>query len=139
MIQANELRIGNLIGLNLSEFPQNFFKVLEVAETNMKVTDDWIRTEKRPESHFFDCDLMEGIPLTPEWLERAGFEECSHHFGTYFKNENCWIYMFPKSEKFELELIAGSERFNLCRQYNSNVHTLQNLYFSLTGEELKFK
>lgn len=76
-MNAIELRIGNLIGLTLKEFPDNYFRVIEVAQTNMKVTDSW--RGMTTSTTFFDAEIMEGIPLTPEWLERAGFEKMPIH------------------------------------------------------------
>jgi len=90
-----------------------------------------------------DGDLIEsltGIPLTEEWLLKLGFEKpfnvvlneyypdySFNHFHVDLKIEDnmsvCYIYC-----------IKGSFRF-----VNYHVHQLQNLYFTLTGEELIIK
>ena len=70
---------------------------------------------------------FEPIPLTEEWLLKFGFE----------------VYKFDHKEnqyRFKDRLIVI--RDNLFYDYGTgviikHVHQLQNLYFALTGEELK--
>ena len=72
-IQATELRIGNFIGMNLEEYPNNFFTALEIGET-MKVYEGLITlkgaTIKRVETSFMYVDDFEPIPLNEDWLVR---------------------------------------------------------------------
>lgn len=79
------------------------------------------------------------IPLTEEWLTKAGFKP----WGTYDylwkkgRNHACTIIQ-------EEEFKGGKEWFELRGVKNGHViieyvHQLQNLYFPLTGEELKFE
>lgn len=75
--------------------------------------------------------LPEPITLTPEWLEKFGFE--NHKL------------ILPYNGAFQSYLIAqlGDSRIQICKNgyyaYDPEVryvHQLQNLYFALTGEEL---
>lgn len=70
--------------------------------------------------------MINPIPLTDEWLLNFGFDK-NDHYACYSK--------IVKSGEFVLD-----ENFVLCDiQLNVKleyVHQLQNLYFSLTGEEL---
>jgi len=79
-IQATELRIGNFIGMNLEEYPNNFFTALEIGET-MKVYDGLITLKganiKRVETSFMYVDDLEPIPLNEDWLVRLGFDKVS--------------------------------------------------------------
>ena len=128
-IQASELRIGNFIGMNLEEYPNNFFTALEIGET-MKVYEGLITLKgaiiKRVETSFMYVDDFEPIPLTEDWLVRFGFE----------------VYEFDHKEnqyRFKERLIVI--RDGCFIDYGSSVsikyvHTLQNLIFALTGTEL---
>ncbi len=75
------------------------------------------------------------IPLTPEILEKAGFDEWAKGHWK-MSNSSCkrgWSkefnYYLPY---FELSTYVG----NVKLKY---VHQLQNLYFALTGEEIEIK
>ena len=108
-MKANELRIGNIVST------WNGIK--------MKLDED-------------DLEIMFGarnyedfypIPLTPEILEKCGFEKSSftQWRDNYFTLTDIDTkYLFCKSES--IEVIATI-------QY---LHQLQNLYFALTGNEL---
>ena len=106
-MKANEFRIGNLIQ------PQQPTKI-----------EHWMLNRK-----------IEGnvslipIPLTEEWLEKLGFE----------KINRCMTLSFEKN-KFQLEnnilYWQQCEFADWCKFPCEYVHTLQNLYFAVTGVEL---
>lgn len=82
-------------------------------------------------------DFKEGIPLTPEWLERFGF---------YKVGEDDWRISefrirFTEFDQpaFNLWTNGDSEFCESIGQDIKYVHQLQNLYFALTGEELELK
>lgn len=68
---------------------------------------------------------IEPIPLTEEWLVKLGFEKILWDDFTFFRNKG-----------LDIEIHNGG--FYANRKIE-NVHTLQNLYFALTGEELTIK
>ncbi len=139
-MKITELRVGDFIGMNLKEFPQNLFTVLEVGET-MKVV-NFITTPdntnlKRRESEYFDIADFEPIPLTEEWLVKLGFEETykSQHTQRFDLISNT-KFGYNKNLKTDIYYIRWIGEDFIHIKY---VHQLQNLYFALTGEELIIK
>lgn len=108
-MKATELRIGNLVNYRIVD---ELSKRKDYFEASVITAEDIrilsIRGEK-------DKDYRP-IELTEDWLLKLGFEKEITNNGTiYYENENISI---------EGEL--------------KHVHQLQNLYFALTGEELKY-
>lgn len=114
-MKAQELRIGNLV--NYSE-TQSIFKVIGIHKFGLDVENDI-------ETTYIEYDQFASIPLTEQWLLDFGAEK------------------FPSGDKSYILnglLISWAE----CRGvfiYNGielkHVHTLQNLIYALTGEELE--
>ena len=69
------------------------------------------------------------IPLTEQWLLRCGFE----------RTENHNIFLHPVNRFFSIILIDGSYFYYVLHVEIKHVHEVQNLYYALTGEELKLK
>lgn len=119
MIKANELRIGNLINYN-----EQYCKVVSLYDDGIIWFDD-----KNNDSYSSEVYEPNPIPLTPEILEKAGFEK-------YEKiKDECWhkgnFEIFKTSSpgySMDIEKDIYPELIYL--------HQLQNLYFALTGEEL---
>ena len=137
-MKASELRIGNLIGMNLKDDDQNFFKVLEVAQEAMKTGACGMRFDLVGEIHYHDADFFEPIPLTPEWLERLGFthdEGISWFYSLdYNKDVDTFkVFLLPDDSGYGVINIHG---FGVCLKH---VHSLQNLYFCLTQKELQYE
>lgn len=131
-MKAEELRIGNLITsiipLQGSQIEKMRFKgdVLKVTKETFGMTDEFMK-------------MLSGIPLTEEWLTKAGFKPWGKYDYLWKKGRNhaCTIIQ-------EEEFKGGKEWFELRGVKNGHViieyvHQLQNLYFALTGEELKFE
>lgn len=126
-MNTNELRIGNLV--NISE--------------EDKVITGIMKGGVYFGEHGFCAniiDFIQPIPLTEEWLLKFGFE---HH-----KADKSDVY---KLNKFIYAVYVNEGKFKGKRFFNvlnisfkdferlKYVHQLQNLYFALTGEELKLK
>ena len=112
MISAQSLRIGNFVGMNIAEFPDNYFTVVEPAQVNMKIREGL--NAIHGDSMFVYPDDIEGIVLTEEWTGRFGkISWLSLDVGGYFY----W--------------------FNGEKKYIVFVHTLQNVFFALEQTELK--
>ena len=126
MIAANELRIGNLAynqygkigtvwGFKVGDATHDFEHIVSFKELN--VNSCYSR-------------YIKPIPLTPEILEKCGFEKGSIYF--YFpkfriakiENSDNWIILFSNSD------------LPICRF--QHLHQLQNLYWCLTNEELNY-
>lgn len=122
-MNATELRVGNLVGRELKQFPDNFFRVEEVARMNSKFTEG---LRGFGESQFYHPDDMEGIKLNEEWFKRLGFEYIYQTVGGW--------------EKAILGRFTLLDRKIYIHDYTSKpvmfVHELQNLYYSFTGKEL---
>jgi hypothetical protein len=121
-MKASELRIGNWIGRRDSKGNYSEFTVYE--ET------------------FCDIDRMNlspiPIPLTEEWLLKFGFKR--------EPGRNSFVKPIGESSDLwhfnDKMYIAGSIAVNVdhCTEVKCEyVHTLQNLYFALTGNELTLK
>lgn len=126
MIKATELRIGNWVDhkdLWSYRQPRQDFKEFDFQWNEA----DWYALGKCT----LDLEIIQPIPLTEEWLLKFGFERRPWGLikgGLLFRDN-------IKNPCEELTLQIGNG-FNVTVQH---VHTLQNLYFALTGEELILK
>ena len=68
-----------------------------------------------------------GIPITEEWMSNFGFEKTSCDEMTFTSKNDCFYY----------RLFEGHIEWNGSKIFIKYIHQLQNLYFALTGEELK--
>jgi hypothetical protein len=117
-MKANELRIGNLLLCRgaVSE-------VLEVYECHIKTK----KEDKIP------MRIVQGIPLTEEWLLRFGFECRS-------TTKQMGLVLFTKRGKALVYRESYISFFGVTIETPIiHVHQLQNLYFALTSEELTLK
>ena len=121
-MNQNEFRIGNYV---------------TDTKTGKIVTVDGIQFTGRIVTHDESYDDWKrgikpiGIPLTPEILEKAGFEKDTD--GVYVKMR-CLYWLSKNQDEGILQIaLAYSPLFNCSCSY---VHQLQNIIFALTGEEL---
>ena len=83
--------------------------------------------------------LIDPIPLTEEWLKRLGF----HHtiedgIEFWIDSPNCDMMITKESPKhFSARRYSELDGSSMWLCYIKYVHQLQNLYYALTGEELK--
>ena len=111
-MKANELRIGNWVNNN----PRD--GVITVFSNDKCV----IRHKAGIDRAFIE--ELEPIPLTEEWLLKFEFERNKYALNSFIKND----------------VIISTDKFiYMSRTKLKYVHQLQNLYFALTGEELKLK
>ena len=139
MINANELRIGNWFQQDASNNNaiSRFFTVDEIKRYGVRST--YIRQDtNQPHTSLFSLDSIHPTPLTPEILEKCGFEKdnggyclsdkmsLSIHITVAEEYLPCWLDkpLFP----------GGTNKFRIIQ----HLHQLQNLYFALTGEELNY-
>jgi len=134
-MKASDLRIGNFV------YDIDYYQI-EVRALNLGgVFDD--------NGTWFDVDFCEPIPLTEEWLLKFGFEFLDLYFneGIPVKDYGINITKCNTVEKlsvsnWDMNISIGDyysgEDYVLDRDIK-HVHQLQNLYFALTGEELKIK
>jgi hypothetical protein len=115
-MKPNELRIGNFVYWN-----------------NEKVEIDSISETEITLKTFFNIkikmDAIKPIPLSYEWIETLGFEKIRHVNGYIF-----WVH---KRSKIEIYFDRNMIKWNgFPVKCPLKFHHLQNLYYSLTGEEL---
>ena len=133
----NELRIGNLLRDKVSKTE---LKVVEISEEN--IVTYVIDRSKYPLSQGWG---VEPIPLTEEILLKCGFEFIFGINNRYLKDYGAFYFTImimndDKSYQVSLsnhEKKEGESIPTVGLGIIKYVHQLQNLYFALTGEELK--
>jgi len=137
-MKSNEFRVNNLISNK-----GDYFKVVEILEGRL-ICIPLTGYFKIKEVLFFD-DITP-IQLTIEILEKAGFEVTGwdNSIFSLFLSEHDEHEMQRQRIDFWHENTHG--KAELCRSGVcfkmvpcQNVYQLQNLYFTLTGEELKIE
>ena len=146
-MNAEKLRLGNYVTINNSEYwPQLkgvLMRVCGISEKEHKDFPDskWsislIDTSKFPSTYSQFNQYIEPIELTEEWLIKFGFHK--HRPGAGGQDQ--WAGLTAWSIHDSNWLFRGSPNdLRLVGYFNTKlkyVHELQNLYFFLTGEELK--
>lgn len=119
MIDARELRLNNYI----FDLAGGVCQVRGYTKGGINITGDgWPAPQ----------DAFAPIPLTEEWLEKFGFKKINHiHNGELWSHTTIKLNWYPNG-MVELRGAAGWNRIE-------HAHTLQNLYFALTGTELTIK
>lgn len=125
-MKATELRIGNVVdrlvydvksGTN-SLVPHNsVYVIYAIKEKTVKIP--------------FKVEISDILPiqLTEEWLINFGFEKFRGDSQTYDRDD-FWAGEIESDGTMKFDYIEASIKY---------VHQLQNLYFALTGKELKIK
>lgn len=88
-------------------------------------------------SYLEDGREVNGIPLTPEILEKAGFvigEDLNHTKYYDDKKGDTNLQVKDWSDSFCLGIKYGDKFISLT--HIQHIHQLQNLYYALTGQEL---
>lgn len=136
-MKANELRMFNWVhnSINKVDFQIDCF-----------LGHEWCTNICEFDSQEFDSKIedLKPIPLTEEWLLKFGFIKVTYtvslsdggmpyHYELEGQGNHWRLY-------FDGRFFAFNERkLNLHLSHNRYVHQLQNLYFALTGEELKIR
>ena len=123
-MKAQELRIGNLVDLG-----NRIAKVIDIGHLSCTV----VHLEETQDT-LEDYERTRGIALTKEWLEKFGFEKLTDSKDG-FKTTS---YTYTKGISFIVHFdgVRLSTNFWIGNEKHY-VHQLQNLFFALTGEELK--
>jgi len=127
MINAKELRIGNTIrythDTDLSKKLRGTFLTVDLD------TLTYLETGDRP-------DFYEPIPLTPEVLEKCGFEKGKGKFRNngldYYKKGLIYVCLTRNGE-----FKYGTPKGIGCKPTITYLHQLQNLFWCLCGKELE--
>ena len=135
-MNVSELRIGNLVDSGIG-----ILKISKIQNERGESKFQGWRIDMP--MHGQEEKFIKPIPLTEEWLVKFGF--IIYGWGAVKNN----IYLQVRSDK-EYNLINITERdcpnCMICNEVENiiginikYVHQLQNLYFALTGDELKTK
>jgi hypothetical protein len=133
MIKANELRIGNLVETDNLE--GNIKTVVEIKHKMASVK--YIRTDtNEPHQSMVDHERLTPIPVTEEWFLSFGFARITtneYWFVIPLKDRSLAVSTYGNVEISSWDRLCIAHGL-ICKY----VHQLQNLYFALTGEELKY-
>jgi hypothetical protein len=121
-MNARELRIGNYVSVKEKELKsflddyglhgiENSFEVVSIDNVHLNILIDGLEVE------YYLSDLQP-IPLTEEWLVKLKME---HNESLTKGNGTYWFTLITPHTPI------------------TYVHQLQNLYFALTGKELRIK
>ena len=127
MIDHKEVRIGNTLKSSDSIKLINVFHIDE--------------DDDRGRINYIGANNYEPVELTPDILEAAGFGvNKDNSFGYINENEGILIELGDFDEEFGRRVfyyvLPDTDDYT-CIAYCKHLHQLQNLYFALTGEELK--
>lgn len=130
-MNANEFRIGNYVYGIEKGFQET---AMEISSLH---SDDTFRLKIGNSSiGCYSCKRIKPVRLSIEWLIKFGFEK----HGEWFILDDSKM---PANMSINISLIhkktiiGSNEGYEI--QNIKYVHQLQNLYFALTGEELKIK
>lgn len=113
-MKSNELRIWNWLSWDGDYAQWNLYNFKD-----LEFTDSYIEAEP--------------IPITEEWLFKFGFEK-SEYLENIYKYK---IYNVSLDKFGDLHFYFFG--IHDCSRKIKYVHELQNLYFSLTGQELSYE
>lgn len=139
-IEAKSLRIGNLVEIHTSNTDLNnvttnknhTFEVKTISSDMITIEDD------NTEMAILNLGVLHPIPLTEEWLLKMGFDIVySSNFRLKFDHSEHTRCGFDFSHTADKSM----EGFRFYGHYIGikYVHDLQNIFYSLTGEELTIK
>lgn len=128
-MEANELRLGNLCEYFIQDNVEKDYWVknkIDIQDLELCLK----------EKEYFN-KLYRPIPLTPEILSRCGFKRNGGEYSMELEYPPIkTVFNFPFNKGFMGDhsvYLDFERRWDTKHQY---LHQLQNLYFTLTGEEL---
>ena len=136
-MKASELRIGNLVYVTDNLTNLIFKEITPINIHNLMHLTGW---DKSP----VDIEF-EPIPLTEEFLLKFGFEPINKHDNTFITYADWTHNYFLQLDvrKGDNKYLILDNSFDDLRAFSmvdiEYVHQLQNLYFALTGNELKYE
>ncbi|WP_312765290.1 hypothetical protein [Epilithonimonas sp.] len=124
-MEATELRLNNLMMYGDSIVP---IIGMESSQESVLVKID--------QDTAVDYRRLKPIALTVEWFSKLGFKEAYRSKSRIrFDLPNCCRYDFDLDSSKILEGFLFFGNYIKC----NHLHQLQNIYFTLTGEELKIE
>ena len=136
-MKATELRIGNLVYVSDNLTNLIFQEITPINIHNLMHLTGW---DKSP----VDIEF-EAIPLTEEFLLKFGFKNIDKGGNDYitYTDPNHDYYLQLDVRRKDNKYLILDNSFDDLRAFSmvdiEYVHQLQNLYFALTGNELKYE
>lgn len=139
MINPQELRISNYV-----EYKGQMLPVLAIDNeaflSELKYKGLVRLPDKLPNGMVFGssgiwCAKINPIPITPEILERCGFEYIDMPVNGYADDKHLCYQQIDGTIVFMPFCTDDKD----CHIHINYLHQLQNLYFALTNQELTFK
>lgn len=127
-MEARELRIGNLVYYFNRALPIPIQKIITIETITEGGVNHLFAEEGLYEKEFKD---LNPIPLTPEWHLPLGFDVDGRTMSLDDKAE-----LFLERIGDEIWLICSSGHPQKIKKIDF-VHEVQNIYSTLTGEEIK--
>jgi hypothetical protein len=140
-LKAKDLRIGNWVMYNNKPVPIHRIDDLSALDEigyKGSVTVPEYLGDKLYSYRGVWLAKIQGIPLSSEWLLKAGFEDIGEIHPT-FKLENYIIEADLMREYYILRQILNKEDSLVICSRLDFVHQLQNVYHTLKRKELIFK
>lgn len=130
-MKAQELRIGNLVIREAADGIDDILPVCKIDDAG------FIAVTMGSYSNSCILSRVKPVPLTEDWLLRAGFE--------LMDNDGFWEH--SSEPLFGFQVIENTGVVTYAPIWDGSftgaplqyLHQLQNLYFALTGTELTFK
>ena len=142
MIQPQEIRIGNNVNteFGIAEVIGIYEDVVDVKGVSVidNSSENKISISTRSFDGCVEYEKIQPIPLTEEILLNFGFY-FEEGFYCLRINNTAFMTIILHGSYVNYELSNFRQKIVFSRGEFSGVHQLQNLYFALTGEELKFK
>lgn len=141
-MKANELRLGNYVDITRMvgevRIPTGrTFKTVGVSMFNSSLVAATVNPATEEHWPNYANTHIEPIPLTEDWLEKFGAKSVGKLHPSWRLN-GFYIEEALLKDGYNFRQILNKEESLMLRKIKY-VHTLQNLYFSLTGKELEVK
>ena len=124
-MKSKELMIGNYFRVD-----ESIYKITKLSEKGNTSTLVYGENHSKGKG--------EPIFLNAKWLELLGFNNRNESIGvTYFLEDWSMVLLYDSMEDkylFRYSILSAPMSRNI-----RHIHELQNLYFSLTGQELELK
>lgn len=130
-LKASELRIGNKVAMRSITVNENI-TVTGVIENKIYYTP--CKTPKFADFLWSLPIYIYPIELTEEWLVEFGFDENR----CILLGIDTSFHLLQITPNLDVNVYDVNDNF-VCLKSIKYVHELQNLYFALTGNELKIK
>ncbi len=133
MIQANELRINNLVKVKISN-DARIYTIVNINGLAGTVGLDGVR-----QGEVISTEKIKPIKLTEEILLKCGFEKATGKHGDYFYHkvfDGFRIWQFKYTPNYDVGRKSDEKTYWIAGGIKS-LHQLQNLFYALTYEELE--